>query len=66
MINLDPNNVNWLQSPAADNFWTYTDEFNALYSDSEEGYVLPVGKSVVWIKSALSSVYTLDKNTSKK
>ena len=66
MINLDPSNVNWLQSPAADNFWTYTDEFNALYSNLEEGYVLPAGKSVVWIKSALSSVYTLDKNTLEK
>jgi hypothetical protein len=41
MINLDSNNVNWIQSPNADEFWTYTDEFNALYSDLEEGYVLP-------------------------
>ncbi len=63
MINLDSNNVSWTQAPDKDNFWTYTDEFNALYSDEYEGYVLPAGESVTWIKSALSSVFTLDKNT---
>lgn len=66
MINLDSNNVNWIQSPKSDGFWKYTDEFNALYSDVEEGYVLPAGKSVTWIKTALSSVFKLDKNTAAK
>lgn len=66
MINLDSNNVNWIQSPNADEFWTYTDEFNALYSDLEEGYVLPAWESVTWIKTALSSVFTLEKNTAPK
>jgi len=63
MINLNTDNVSWTQSPDKDNFWTYTDEFNALYNDEYEGYVLPSGESVTWIKSALSSVFTLEKNT---
>jgi len=66
MINLNTDNVNWIQSPSSTDFWTYTDEFNALYSDLEEGYVLPSGKSITWIKSKLSSVYTLEKNTAAK
>jgi len=66
MVNLDSSNVNWVQSPNADTFWEYTDEFNALYSDLEEGYLLPSGESVTWIKSALSSVYTLEKNTASE
>ena len=66
MINLDPDNVNWLQSQAWDSFWKYTDAFNALYSDVEEWYVLPAWESVTWIESALSSVFTLEKNTAPK
>lgn len=63
MINLSSANVDWLQSTDEANFWEYTDEFNALYSDIDEGYVLPSWESVTWIKSSLSSVYTLEKNT---
>jgi len=66
MFNLNPDNVNWVKSPNSDAFWTYTDEFNALYSDLEEGYVLPAWNSVTWIKTALSSVFTLEKNTATK
>ena len=63
MINLDPNNVSWTQTTEADWFWEYTDEFNALYSDAEEWYVLAPGWTVTWIKTALSSAFKLDKNT---
>jgi len=35
MINLDSSNVTWTQTPDSENFWEYTDEFNALYSDTE-------------------------------
>ena len=63
MVNLDSSNVSWTQTPSADNFWEYTDEFNELYSDIEEGYVLDSGKSVTWIKSSLSHAYKLDTNT---
>lgn len=63
MITLDSDNVVWSQVPSPENFWEYTDEFNALYSDVEEWYILEAGKSVTWIKSALSSAFKLEKNT---
>ncbi len=63
MINLAGEQSSWTQWPDKDNFWAYTDEFNALYSDEYEGFVLPSGESITWIKSALSSVFTLDTNT---
>ena len=62
MINLDSDNVSWSQT-TKEGFWEYTDEFNALYSDTEEGYVLKAGENVTWIKSGLANAYTLDKNT---
>lgn len=65
MINLDTNNVLWTQTPDSENFWEYTDEFNELYSDFEEGYVLEAGKSVTWIKSALSHAFKLEQNTAE-
>jgi hypothetical protein len=36
MLNLDPSNVTWTQTPSSENFWKYTDEFNALYSEDQE------------------------------
>ena len=50
----------WSQTPSADGFWEYTTELNALYSETEDGYVLEDGNSVVWLKSKLGSAYTLD------
>ena len=63
MISLDSSNVSWTQTPGSEGFWEYTDEFNALYSDLEEWYVLNAGNSVTWIKSNLSHAYKLEKNT---
>jgi hypothetical protein len=63
MVNLDSSNVVWSQTPSVEGFWEYTDEFNALYSDVEEGYVLDAGKSVTWLKSSLSHAYKLEQNT---
>lgn len=64
MVNLDSANVTWSQNPDDNSkFWGYTDEFNALYDENQEGYVLEAGKTVTWIKSLLSSVYTLEKNS---
>ncbi|MFK7780281.1 MAG: hypothetical protein QM490_03960 [Candidatus Gracilibacteria bacterium] len=63
MVNLDPANVSWVQTPTANGFWEYTDELDALYSDMEEGYVLEAGSMVTWIKSSLSHAYKLDTNT---
>lgn len=65
MNSLDPENVVWNQIPSSENFWTYTDEFNSLYSDLEEGYVLPSWESVKWIETNLSSAYNLEQNTAK-
>jgi hypothetical protein len=63
MVSLDSSNVSWVQIPGSDGFWEYTDEFNALYSDVEEWYVLDAWKSVNWLKSKLSYAYKLEKNT---
>jgi len=66
MINLDSSNVSWTQTPSSENFWEYTDEFEALYSETEEGYILDAGESVNWIKSAWSNAYQLAKNTASE
>lgn len=58
MVNLGGSS--WSQTPSAENFWEYTTEFNALYSETEDGYVLQNGDSVVWLKSKLGYAYTLD------
>jgi hypothetical protein len=51
MINLYPSLVKWEDSPSKANFWEYTSEFNDLYREEEEGYVLSKGKKVKWLKS---------------
>ena len=50
----------WSQTPSSDDFWEYTTELNALYSETEDGYVLDNGDSAVWLKSKLGYAYTLD------
>jgi len=54
--------ASWSQTPSADNFWEYTSEFNDLFSDTEDGYVLTAGDQVNWIKSKLGYAYKLDTN----
>ena len=58
MINLGWSS--WSQTPSSENFWEYTTELNSLYSETEDGYVLDNGDSVVWLKSKLGYAYTLD------
>ncbi len=65
MVNLNKENVKWIQTPSSDKFWEYTDEFNSLYSEDDFGYILKSWKSVTWLKSSLSSAYNLEKNTAK-
>ncbi|MFC1797769.1 hypothetical protein ACFLY2_00880 [Patescibacteria group bacterium] len=36
MVNLDSSNVVWAQTPSAEGFWEYTEEFNALSDDDYE------------------------------
>jgi len=50
----------WSQTPSADGFWEYTEALNNLYTESEDGYVLPIGDKVTWIESKLGYAYTLD------
>lgn len=57
---LSLNGSNWSQSPSADNFWEWTPELEALYSESEQGYVLGAGQRVKFIQSAVGRAYTLD------
>lgn len=52
----------WSQTPSGADFWEYTDEFDALYSEDEGGYILPAGKEVTWLKSKLGYAYKLTKN----
>ncbi|MDA9129309.1 hypothetical protein N9J72_02425 [Candidatus Gracilibacteria bacterium] len=59
------NGSSWTDIKASDSvdFWQYTPEFEALYSDSEEGYVLDAGESVTWIESTLGSAYQLSSSS---
>lgn len=54
-----------IQSHEDSKFWAYTDEFNNLYDASIDGYVLPAGKSVKWIKSNLWASYQVNKTSAK-
>jgi LPXTG-motif cell wall-anchored protein len=54
--------VSWSQTPSGDGFWKYTDAFNNLYSESEDGYIVPSGSEVTWLESTLGYAYTLDSN----
>jgi len=62
MINLSPSLVNWKEVPGKSGFWEYTDEFNKLYKQEEEGFILKKGKSVIWLKSKDNFAYKLTKN----
>lgn len=66
MINLSPSKVTWTQEPTSEAFWEYTDEFNTLYAEDQEGYVINPGSRVTWLKSKLGYAYKLDKNTTDK
>ena len=56
----------WSQVPDSENFWEYSDEFNALYDSKQEGYVLGANDKVMWMKSKLGYGYTVEKNTLPK
>lgn len=55
---------NWSQVPDSDNFWEYTPELEALYSEDDQGYVLEAGANVKFIQSALDSAYLLESSES--
>lgn len=62
-VNLNPDNTEWSQVPSSEGFWEYTSEFDNIYSEAEDGYVLEAGKKITWIKSKLGYGYQLGKNT---
>lgn len=62
-VNLSPDLSQWSQVPSSQDFWEYTSEFDNIYSEAEDGYVLEAGKKVTWIKSKLGYWYQLSKNT---
>lgn len=62
LINLDTDNVEWTQDPSGEDFWEYTDEFQALMDEENGGYVLTAMSSVNWIKSKLGYAYKLERN----
>jgi len=66
MINLNPSLVSWKEVPGSAGFWEYTDEFNKLYRPEDEGFVLPKGQSVIWLKSKDNFAYKLEKNSAPK
>ena len=60
--------TSWVESKANPqaNFWEYTPEFESLYIESDEGYVLEAGKTVRWIESSLGSGYKLLSNPAEE
>lgn len=63
LVNLDSTGAIWSQTPWTDGFWEYSKDFDALYSDVEEWYILPTQGRVTWLESKLGYAYKLDQNT---
>jgi len=47
------NGASFTKKPNDDSFWEYTSEFENLKDTEFDGYVLPAGQSVSWLKSSL-------------
>ncbi len=62
MVNLNTSKVEWSQTPDSKDFWEYTPEFEALFSEEQDWYVLTAGQSVTWLKSKLSYAFKLDRS----
>lgn len=63
LVNLSPDLVQWTQVPSSQGFWEYTSEFDNIYSEAEDGYVLEAGKKITWIKSKLGYGYSVTQNS---
>ncbi len=50
----------WSQTPSSDNFWETPDEFEALYSEINQGYVLEPGQTTKFVQGSLESAYVLE------
>lgn len=40
LVEFDTQKVTWAYTPSADGFWEYSPEFESIYSEDEDGYVL--------------------------
>ena len=63
MVNLDPSNVAWSQTPSTEWFWEYSDEFDALYSEDNLWYILNAWSRITWLQSKMGYAYKLDNNS---
>ncbi|MDD5769813.1 MAG: hypothetical protein PHE25_02495 [Candidatus Gracilibacteria bacterium] len=55
------NGSKFTKKPNDDTFWEYTKEFEALKDNDFDGYVLPAGQKVSWIKSSMGAGYKVEK-----
>ena len=57
--------ANWREVKVSDtvDFWTSTSALGALFSEDEQGFILPAWESVTWIESTLGSGYQLSENS---
>lgn len=62
MLALDSANASWSQTPSSEDFWEYTEGLNALFSEEEDGYIVPGNQKVTWLQSKLGYAYKLDTN----
>lgn len=60
MLSLNLAEWSELKAGASFDFWQFTPELEALYSEDEGGYVLDAGQKVTWIESTIGSAYKLD------
>lgn len=66
MVNLWWDKSSWSQTPSSEDFWEYTQDFDALYNKEQEAYVVDPNKEVKWLQSKMWYAYKLDKNTVTK
>ncbi len=66
MVNLGWDKSSWSQTPSSEDFWEYTQDFDALYNNEQEAYLVAPNKEVKWLQSKMGYAYKLDKNTVAK
>jgi len=50
----------WGQTPDSDNFWVTPEEFEALYSENDQWYILEPGQTTTFIEWSIESAYVLE------
>ena len=59
------NGASWSEVKASDgvDFWKFSEDFEALFSEDDGGHILEAGQSVRWLESTLGSGYRLDSSS---